>query len=384
MSARMRSIKVRLLSPGYLAPQGTVRPLSGTAPSSGPHRLLVLAKETYFEKVQRFPFAGPGEIASAVRLDPGAYCPFSTDLFFFKRLKHPGGETDVNLWFVRPRAARLVTGELQPRPWVLVPETALLAGAAPGRERLYVVRRSCGWLLAYVDRNGLVRSTAAENDREDPAAFRRSLGREALAAPLVRFDDPEDYERHLGRVVSDLPLTALRAFSAGWAPDPARIASLKIPAVSVAVILALYGFGRLSLPLVLERHWKRENARLEETLSGVLELQAQLERTRRLYRTLAQPLSEYAPRLSLLTTLMHALPEGTRISELRVAGRTVELNGSAPKASDALARLAAVSSFQQASFNGPLRKDPKTGRDVFSLTFLYRPVSSDPREKEDQ
>jgi len=82
----------------------------------GRYRAVLLGKHTYFETIAEFPFSDLKEITAAIRLSPGDYAPFHTDLFFVRRIGRQPDKTRVNLWFVRPETCDIIR---RVHPWFI-------------------------------------------------------------------------------------------------------------------------------------------------------------------------------------------------------------------------------------------------------------------------
>lgn len=398
-----RFIKVLLGRPLYLA--DVPRRLgeeSSAVPGQGLARVVILEKSRYHESVRRFPMSNPREIRQAVHMDILEYSPFATEMFFIQRLEHSSEGALAALWFVRPDTASIVRTA---RPWVLLPETAVLGAClAPGA---YRARRPRDTLLLHVQADRRVasltrpRSSSAQDPddkpeagskepiddaareasgldqgSEDAALFRRILGcRDPRARDL---SSPDAYPDLLRRSWAAFPLTGVKPFLVSSAefslPTPRATARALAPAaVILAVFLALW----LSLPWQAQREFSTRNEALNAQLGPLLDLQADLERDQGLALELARPVQDYLPRTQLVSVLIQTLPPDARLTGLNIAGPTVQITGHAAQASAVIAALSAAPGLRDVRFASPVNTDTRSGRERFVIGFtLYSDLAA--------
>lgn len=102
-------------------------------------------------------------------------------------------------------------------------------------------------------------------------------------------------------------------------------------------------------------------------------VRSRAERALTLRRTLeagpADAAAAVASRLSILTALTDAMPDGTWLDRLSIDGSNVEISGFAPDAAALLVRLGRSPPFQAAHFLGATVRDPRSQREHFQIAM---------------
>ncbi len=327
-------------------------------------RTLILAKEYYHETLKVFPFSNSKDIQEAVKMDSMEYCPFEPRLIFMRRLRSETQETRVNLWFVRPSAAAVIE---KYSPWLIVPETALAAMAMdPG---LYQVPGNPKTLCFFIHTDKGVISIQGNNQSRDMEYFRKALGQ---TVQNLSFKSLPGFLPSLPGLLYSLSLSLLKPFFRFQAPREAvNDKFVRTGLISMAFIILLFLTAWMVLPVAALNNLKAENRILDQTLGGLLDKQAELDRMREKYTQMYQSMENYTPKLPLFNTLNRLLPGNALITRLKVSGNQVEISGSSERSSELLSSINKAPGFHGAGFTTPLRKDTKTGRDVFTINFLY-------------
>ena len=331
-------------------------------------RLVILGKQAYFEMIAEFPFGNVKEIEAAIAMDPETYAPFQTPLFFIRKIIRHDDKTLVNIWFVRPEIVALID---RMSPWLIFPETVLWClGAYPGNG-LHIVKMPAGYLFVHF-LDGAIRSTSAENDDTDLIAFLRSIGREASPADAVRTDHFETYLQYLRDAVPEIPLSELRPFfKFRLRASDFDMRSLKRSFALIGITIVLYLAGWVGMPIYFKQRLIVENETISAVLNDILERQAGTDALLNDVKQLTLAIKGYTPRTMLLNMLYKNLPTDTIITNMTIAGSKIELRGSAGQASQVLSSLSMDPGVEHPQFTMPMRKDYKTGRELFVLSFDF-------------
>jgi hypothetical protein len=333
-------------------------------------RVVVLNKEHYFETTRTFPFSNIKEIASAIKMDMGAFSPIKTSRFFLRKTGQTNEVTNVNLWFVTEAVAELLRTV---RPLLIIPETALLSFLEPGSARIYSVHKDDETLFVHIEPDGTVRSTTSRGRASDLQSFRRMIGfgaRECSASDIAG----NDYLTLLPAMLEKVPLRTLVGFvNADFFPHAVNRRQLKRGLVVACCMVFLYMIAATLMPYLVAERLKEKDAALSNNLSGLMEKQALIESYSESQRELAKKINSYTYKVPLLNLLSEVLPQGTKITNLTISGNTVEMKGRVSRAADLLDGLAKVEEIEGAHFTSPLKKHQRSGKEVFALTFTHVP-----------
>lgn len=333
-------------------------------------RLVILGKQAYHETVQSLPITDIKEIKAAVAIDPTAYAPFATDLFFMRRIGRKQERTLVNLWFVRPEA---IQNHRLDRCWLTIPETALWSLPAEPRPRLDLIQQEEDRLMVHVDSAGGVRSTLATGTDEAVDNFRRGLGPEGCQCPVKHVASQREYFQSLVLCLKDASLADLAPFIR-WRFDRRKFftPSLRRAVAGLTAMLMVYLALWLGLPFWAARRLTRENKQLAAGIGEVLDRQEQLDAIQKEIRILAKPMENTIPKLAVLDMLYDTLARQAVISRLTMAANRVEIHGNSDQASAVIGALTAVPGLTQVQLMAPLRKHPRSGKDLFTISFLVQ------------
>jgi hypothetical protein len=337
---------------------------------AGGARLIVLGKNHYFETLKTFPFSSVKDIRSAVKTDIHAFSPFETDLFLVKRISETGERTSVNLWFVNKAGCEKLQAL---SPLFIIPETALLPFVGDALPTVYAIRKTNDErLFSFVREDGGVKSMAPQRDSADLTLFKRSVGGRAIEAPVREVTEWEGYFGMIQTSLYEIPpktafsFTNRDYFSTSFNKKPLSVG------IAVAVVLFFMYTGlSLFMPYMAVKGLNREDKALSLNLSGLLEKQDMVVKYQQRHKALAEKLNRYTYKVPLLNLLNTVLPEETTVRQFTAAGNMVEIRGVVPEATALLTALTQVKEVKTAQFTSPLRQDPKTGMEAFTLTFVY-------------
>jgi len=332
--------------------------------------VIILGKKYYFETLKTFPFSGIKEIKSAIAIDISEFSPFNTDLFFMRKIGQENDSTRVNLWFVDEKIVEPIRSR---SPLIIIPETALISFLEDDTRKIYSIDKDGETLLVYVGRDGVVKSTAAGRGKDDLESFRRSIGVEARDCSIRDLNGAEEYLPLLPRILDEIPWRVLLYFlNTGFFSLSDHQKFLKIGTAATAALFIIYTGIINLLPYFAEKKFQKEDQALTLNLSDPLKKQAMIEVYYKQQKALAGNINNYTYKLPLINLLNGVLPEETIIRQLVISGRTVEIKGVTPKASELLSLLAKANEIENARFNSPIKEDKITGMENFALDFIYR------------
>ena len=333
-------------------------------------RLVILEKKFYFETQKSFPFSSIKDIKAAVAMDLPAYSPIKTTRFFIRKTGGTGDTTKVNLWFLDEKIVHALD---RIRPLFIVPESAFLS-FLPGASRIYTVRKGGNHtLFTCVGGDGSVKSMVSTGERADLKGFIRSIGAGAGDYPVTPISDIEEYLSLLQGILNRISIRKLPCFLSADALSFNFVRNhLTAGLGTAAALFVLYLILSGLLPYYTLNRLQEEDKALSVNISGLLKNEEAVRRYAKGQRELAGRINSYTYKTPIMYLLTDALPEGARISRLTIAGSVVEMKGITPKTSDLLSGLARGEGVRNARFTSPLRKDRKTGLEVFSLSFNYQ------------
>jgi len=339
----------------------------------GRYRTVLLGKHTYFETIAEFTFSDLKEIIAAIRLCPADYSPFHTDLFFVRRIGRQQDKTQVNLWFVRPEACDIIR---RAHPWFVFPETGLWFTGSQKTARCLRLEKKDSALMVHVDTDGAVCSAMTLPGRDGSQSFLRGLGPQGQDCPMETFSAPGAYIQALLATVSGTGPLVLKPFlqvrpASG---DGALVRAGLWTLTGIALLLVL-SFGiRSGMAAYVLQELKQTNQALTQDLGDVLEREAKTRAIENQIRILSGPVVSYLPRTALFNQMYDLLSgKDIVIRRLTVTGNRVELQGLSNRASALLDTLAAVPGFQDVLLTQALKKDTRTGQDIFSISFHVVP-----------
>jgi len=332
---------------------------------------MILGKPAYYENVAAFPFTDLKEIRSAVAMDQTSYAPFATDMFFIRRISRSQEGARVNLWFVRPAYIE----QIRRYPaWLILPETAVWSAGTDSRGRIYKVSRGGDQLMIHVDKDGIVRSSLAENREADLEGFQRSLGPDVKDCSVEHLESSEQYFNGFFSRLEDASVADLIPFLA-WRTRVKKInpVFIKRAAASLLILAAGYGLLWAGLPCWMARQLEKENQQLSENLGEVIARQSEIEAMQTRINTLSGPIEAYLPKVPLFNQLYETIPDQATIRRLNIAGGRVEIEGRSEQASVVLTDLSNETFFENVQLTQPLKKDSRSGQEVFSVSFQVKP-----------
>ena len=354
--------------PLSLSESGAVQNASSTDISTA--RIVVIGKRHYYEATRHFSFKKIREIKSAVMLDPGVYSPFPAARCYVRKIHQTDDGVTVNLWFVSPDAAAVLEKQFIS---LAIPETALLLLHSREQSQIFEVNLEGKMLLSWAGKTGAVQSIRSDSRKADDLEnFRRTVGQGATDCPVVRLTDWREYAAFLFEVIGEISLNHIYPFvninGYSIALDPR---AFKWGCYSAAVFFLIYTGLSTAIPYRVGQKLEKEEQAISVEAAGLIEKQNQIEEVLRKQKILAAPINAYSSRYQLLTMFQKVLPENTKIKQLNVSDNRVEIHGETPSATALLTNLSGTEGIQNAQFISPVQKETKTGRDSFTLSFIF-------------
>ncbi len=334
-------------------------------------RVVVLGKMHYFETVRHFPFNRAREIKSAIMLDRNACAPFPVLRCCIRKIHQTGDGATANIWLISSDAASMMEKQLVS---LVIPETALISLRACQASQIYHVDLGVNSFLAWVGQNGAVQSIRSGGGTMDVDGFRRVIGKDATGSPVVQITGMQDYAAFLSDTIAGVSANGLYPF-VNANPYTVTFDSrvLKRGGYSALSLFMIYTAVSLAIPYRAEKRLQKEDAVVSAQSLEWGEKQQQIDAAAKKQKALATPIDAYMSRYLLMTFLQKVLPAEARIVQMAVSGARVEIRGEAPSATALLTALSQGGGVRNAQFISPVRKESKTGRDVFALSFEYAP-----------
>jgi len=327
--------------------------------------ILVLDKRHYFETKKTFPFTGAKDIRSAVGMDISSMAPFKTARFLVGRIAGGNGKTTVNIWFIRPELSDTLEA-LSPR--LIIPESALLPFLDPGVGKIYDICADGKNLLAYVGADRRVMSM----DGGDLVSFRRTIGAGAKDCAVTVIHGMDEYLSLLRGVLERMPLKMMSPFvNRDRALLSGPKGNLKWSLATAAALICLFISLSFLFPYFAATRLASEDKALSRNLGEVLKTREDVEYYLNRGEGLAKRINQYPYKIELVRDLNVLLPAKTRIRKLAISGNMVEIRGATPKGSALLSALGRGEKIKNVRFISRVRKDPKTGMELFSISFVY-------------
>ncbi len=332
-------------------------------------RVAVIGKSHYFETIKHFPFHKTAEIKSAVLLDQNAYAPFYTTRCLLRKIQQTEDGVTVNLWLVSPEAAVILEKQFIS---LVIPESALFSFYADQISQIYQVDLAGKFLLTWIGQNGAVQSMRSDNDGMDLDTFRRSIGRDAASCSVTRIRGLENYAVFLAETIARLSVRGLFPFI-DFKPDAINLDSrtLKLGMYGAAAVFAIYLTLSVAIPYFVEKRLEKEDKEISSQSVEWVEKQNEIDSAIKKQKILADPINTYPSKYSIMTFLWKVLPAEAGITQMNISNNRVEIRGHAPSATDLLMLFSGTAGIQNAQFMSPVRKDAKTGQDLFMISFEF-------------
>ena len=327
-------------------------------------RVLILARQHYFETQRNYPVRTRRELAAVLELDRPELSPWPDAILLYHIASAQPGKMAVNIWCLRPQ----LLAQHRLTPWLILPEGLLhaLASAEPLQQ---LPGNPAPWYL-HRDKQGLLTSQSASGLYHAPATFCELMG----AAPeQLHTRSPAQRERQLHHGLTRLHPAQLRGLwvARGVLPEPRRLARLAtIGAVMVGLYLAVGSYTLHSQA----SHLQQQVATLRSSLDQQMQQEHHLQDMAERYHSLATPLQQSAVSWRLLSLLAEVLDGPQQFERLQLSGQRVELRATVPSASGLLSRLGERPEVREAHFAGPVQSAPRGDGERVTLVFELKPA----------
>ena len=335
--------------------------------------VVIAGKRHFFEVTTTFPFTGMKDIKSAVKLNMASYSPFTTELFFCRKIHGTRENTTVNLWFINPDFVDIIE-ELEPR--LIIPETALLPFLSDNLPQIYCVQWSRDMcLLTAIGADSTVKSMMTGCRASDLLRFRRSLGAGTMTMPVNHMDSHE-YLTLLPRMISNMPFKALSVFI-DWRYFARNFSKRRLINWSLATagLFFLLSFSCTAYIYYAHRDISMQNQQLSQMVSDIIRMRDTLAKVVAEQGKFAAIINGYACKLPLFNLLNRVLTNDTRLKQFTISDNIVEMRGECVSASRMLEVLSKCHEIKNAKFISPVTTDRKRKKEIFHITFIYVPAT---------
>ena len=330
---------------------------------------VILAKRYYFETSATFPFSKTKEMRAAITMDMSSYAPFQTEYFFLMKVSEKDDGATVNMWFIDP-ALDSTLKTLSPR--LIIPESALFSYFEEEKKQIYAIHNEEASLLVFKGSDGLTKSLMTQDADHTLEEFKRTIGAPANDCEVTPIRGMEAYLPLLGRTLHKMPFQRMLPFINR---DPGSIAAsrrhLKWGLGTAAGMLLLFFGISFMLPYVALSRLEAEDRTLSTNLREVLKKQDDLLYHYEKQGMFVDKINQYPRKIEVLGLLKDLLPPGTRIQQFNASGNMIEIRGVTPKGSELLSRLATGKGIKNARFMSGIKRNKKTGLEMFSVSFGY-------------
>lgn len=339
--------------------------------------LLFLAKDTCFETIKEFPFSSVKDIKNAISSDIDEYSPFTTDLFFVRKIKETEGKTKVNIWFVKQNIADSID---QLSPMIVLPETFVFAFI----RKMYplflkIEKQDEKDLFIHVGHDLAIKSMESNINKKGFETFLRICGSSSDIEQenIFVYKNEKDIKQVLKTVFLNIPFTELLKFvnKKSYSFEILGKTGFKYLCI-VCALLFFYSTICLFLPYQKKKELMAEDQILSKKAGDLIGKRDDLGKKLAQLNRFKNLVEEYQPKTSLIQTLIKTVPQNSLIKRLNVSGQVVEIEGIASDASAFIESLGKNKDIFDPHFISPVRKDKKTNMEIFKLNFKYIPLQN--------
>jgi len=331
--------------------------------------LMILAKNTYFETQRSFPFSSLNDIRDAVKSDINEYSPIDTDLFFLRKINEIDGKSKVNLWFVKKEIGKTIQ---KLSPVFILPETYILIFSQDKTPSFFnITKEDNEKLFVYIDEHTGVKSLeskAGPNIMED---FSRMCNRLEKSQNEIIIDST-DLKFFLKKGLFNIPFHESMKFlnKTSYSIEFAGKAGLKYLYIGVLLFFVYMGTTAF-LVSQKKNHLESSEKLISKKVGPLMEKKIELEKQIDRLNLLQSTVENYQPKTTLIQAILKTAPKGLLIRRINISGHTLEIEGSAPDASEFIEALAKRSDMVDPRFTSPLIKEKKTDMERFKLIVEY-------------
>jgi hypothetical protein len=325
---------------------------------------LILGREHYFETSKDYPIANKRDLKKALKFEDNS-SPFQGEtLRYIERINESSHR--VTFWVIDPD----VFIHLSFRPWLVIPESHVIANGLKGRFTLATV--DCIDKSLFIAETGLGVFSGVKSQRINTVEhFALSTGSPLNHDNLARLHfKPTQFCALLHQGMQALTLEHLSGFilakkRTDWQSYPWKQAGV--------IVVATF-----SLYMVLTSLWLVYNEyQLEQQLTEqafdvdrAFLLQKQYKNQKRLQNILTEPLKTQIPYWNIWPIILESIDSGASITAIHYKNEKIIMHGSTKqtiKATDILAKLSDNKNIKSPSFSKPVRN--YRGREQFAISF---------------
>ena len=325
---------------------------------------LILGREHYFETSKEYPIANQRDLKKALKFEDDK-APFSgVTLQYIQRLNEQSHR--VTFWVYKPSALDILASQ----PWVVIPESFLLAKAIGSSDFLTEIK--CLNKTMFLSTTGqFIQSGIASVQVPTIEHFAFSTGSPTSVKnkSLITYTK-NDFVPLLYAGIKSLTLPELQQFilktkQLNWKNYPWRQGGM-ISSVIIAVYLTLTS----TWLLFQKHHIEQQLIDQTEQVNEALALQKKYNEQNQWQQILALPLANQSPYWNVWPIVLETISLGVVIQSLQFTNDEFILRGRANesiKATDILANLSKNINIISPSFSTPVRSF--RGKDEFTINF---------------
>lgn len=338
-------------------------------------RWLILGREHYFETSKEYPIANKRDLKQALKFDDNK-APFKgVTLQHIERVNEQSHR--VTFWVINPK----ILDKLTSSPWLILPESYLLAKALP--ENINLATIACPDKTLFISRTGQGMFSGIKSP-QTPSVESFAL---ATGSP-TSVDDEQQYSAKATQFTALLS-TGIKSLNvaklSGFFVNLNNINRLNYPWKQAGVISVLV----LTIYLALSSAWLSfEQQHLSQKIidqkpqvNQALALQKDYQQHLQWQEALAEPLSNAFPYWHTWQIALEAIAVGADINAIHYQNEKIILHGTADsdiKATDVLAKLSENPNVLSASFSQPVRKYRNKEDFVISFSFAQTKAKQSP------
>ena len=352
------------------------------SPDAGKHKLrwLILGREHYFETSKEYPIANKRELQRALRFEDDQ-APFKG--INFQQIERINEQSHrVTFWVVKPQLLE----DLPARPWLLLPESYLLAKALDDNIDIAAIERAGETL--FVSKAGQTLASGLQSSYTPSLQhFAFSTGSPTNVGNSTHYPaTTTNFAQLLRKGLKALSIAQLVGFvvktdQQNWRNYPWKKAGV-ISVGAFALYLALSSGWLLYKQQQLEQQLTSQAAEVNQALA----VQKKYQQLAQWQLQLASPLEDLQPYWHVWPVLLEALTTGARVSAVHFKADLITMHGEtnaeteetpATKATEILSKLTDNPMVTSAKFASPVKA--YRGRERFSISFAFAAPKNEPK-----
>jgi hypothetical protein len=325
---------------------------------------LILGREHYFETSKDYPISNKRDLKKALEFDDNK-APFQgVTLQHIERINEQSHR--VTFWVINPQ----VFTTLSFRPWLILPESYILAKGLPSQTNIATIECENKTLFLANSASGIVSGIKSKviNTIEH---FALSTGTSANSNETLHLTASNaEFSALLHQGIKLLTFTKLQGFLVASQKRQWKSYPWKSMATISCIMLTIY-LALTSAWLVYEEYSVNKQLNQQKsTLNHAFSLQKQYKQQEEKQRLLVVPLKEQIPYWNVWPVVLACIDVGSQITGLHYKNNKIIFHGTAKKgikATDILAALSENKAVLSPEFSKPVRKN--RGREQFAISF---------------